>query len=126
MTQQWLEPHILDFHERLNQVLLVTGDKRMEEAKLKDRERQEAHEELVEQLRYRMERLVGEGGGISGLPNNWKGLSSDIISRMLDEVERVYRRLLHKKIVELGAWASTESNLSIDRLEQDLKNLRNC
>lgn len=41
---------------------------------------------------------------------------------MLDEVERLYRSLLHDRIGELGARAS--SDFSIGRFEQKLKDLR--
>lgn len=44
------------------------------------------------------------------------------MSGILDEVVRLYRSLLHERIGELGARAS--SGFSIGRFEQQLKDLR--
>lgn len=134
MSQSWHDApffaqqhfHVLNVCERTFSAILSSGDKQRAEAKLENREHEEAHQELVEHLNHRMRRLVEEGGNISGLPNGWEGLSPDIISELLTEVETVYRHLQQKKFEELGARVDPESDLSLDRLEQDLKDMRKC
>jgi hypothetical protein len=69
-----------------------------------------------------MDRLKELGGDIKGLPDYWNQiLSPDEISQMLDEVERVYRPLLIDKIRMRGGNVNTDSDASIDLLEQLLK-----
>jgi hypothetical protein len=71
-----------------------------------------------------MDRLKELGGDIKGLPGYWNQiLSPDKISQMLDEVERVSRPLLIDKIRMRGGNVNTDSDASIDLLEQLLKGL---
>ncbi|KAL2784139.1 hypothetical protein BJX66DRAFT_95673 [Aspergillus keveii] len=118
-VQQILGPHVLRDFQRRNFDLMYRGDRYRAEAKV-----HEIHEGLIEQLTDRMRQLIRLGGKIWGLPEQWKEtLTSDTISEMLDETERAYRLLLIAKILELGGCVNTESDASIDRLEQILKSL---
>ncbi|KAL2794907.1 hypothetical protein BJX66DRAFT_303020 [Aspergillus keveii] len=110
--------HVLDSVRETNSQLLEQGDRRRQEAKVND----DARGELVGELQRRMDRLKELGGDIKGLPDYWNQiLSPDEISQMLDEVERVYRPLLIDKIRMRGGNVNTDSDASIDLLEQLLK-----
>lgn len=111
----------LDDYQAQLSSLIVSLDRRREEAKLEDSESEEAREELVEQLRYRMKCLEEEGGNVRGLPVDWEKLSSHDIANMLTEVETVYRNLLQERLAGRGEWAAAKSDLSLDRLEQILR-----